>query len=246
MKPSFWTIRTAELGRRMSDTSTFLYLTEPGVPLEIAYRVWVLECFEELILVDTGPPLAEGLQRGLQQIVDVVDALARMGIAADSIETVLLTHLHWDHAANANSFPNAIFYAQQSEIEFYLSAKRQHPAFNRFFSANTNLTSMIESGRIIGLPGNHAFRPGVEVFRVGGHTPGSQMVGVSTEIGYALITGDAIPLFRNFSDSIPSGILSDVSECIAALDMVEKRKPSVIYPGHDIEPAWKIDQRTDS
>ena len=38
--------------------------------------------------------------------------------------------------------------------------------------------------------------------RVGGHTPGSQMVVADTAAGKAILTGDAIPTNRNFVEDI--------------------------------------------
>ena len=54
-----YTIETVEIGRRMADNALFLYLTEPGREIEIAYRLWVLRGPAGVILVDTGPPLAQ-------------------------------------------------------------------------------------------------------------------------------------------------------------------------------------------
>lgn len=235
-----WRIDTVELGRRTAESSLFLYLTDSGVALEIAYRAWVLRCEDECMLIDTGPPLAEAAQRGLHDVRPLGQSLARLGIDAEAITTVLLTHLHWDHAANAASLPRATFYAQRSELDFYRSSRRQHPAFDRFFSAHTDLLGLIEQQRIVGLLESQRFREGIEVFRVGGHTPGSQMIEVATAQGRALIAGDAIPLYRNYAENIPSGILSDLSECIAALDVVRCHDIAVLYPGHDVIPAWRV------
>ena len=235
-----WTIDTVELGQRTAESSMFLHLTDIGVPLQIAYRAWVLRRGDEVVLVDTGPPLREAAQRGLRNVVPLDEGLARLGIDAQSVSAVLLTHLHWDHAANALCLPRAVFHAQQRELAFYRSRKRRHPAFNRFFSADTDLRGLIEQGRIVGLPPRQTFREGIEVFRVGGHTPGSQMVQVQTSYGKALICGDAIPLYRNFSECIPSGILSDLAECIAALTVVRRNGIDMLYPGHDMVPAWPV------
>jgi glyoxylase-like metal-dependent hydrolase (beta-lactamase superfamily II) len=231
-------IDAIEIGRRTADTSIFLYLTEPGVPIEIAYRVWVLRNGSRTILVDTGPATQEGLERGLTQVTGVAAALARTGVDAAHIDTVLLTHLHWDHAANAEHFPDATFFAQRAELDFFNSAARRHPAFNRFYSANTDLATMIDAGRIRPLDGDVEFCPGIRVIRVGGHTPGSQMFCVDTQAGLAVIAGDAIPLCRNYRESIPSGIVCDVGEAIAALERVAQLAPVRIYPGHDTQASF--------
>lgn len=226
-------VQAIEIGRRMAEASAFLYLTDAGKPLEIAYRVWVLRNGSRTILVDTGPPVQEGRQRGLTSVTDITETLAGAGVHAQEIDTVLLTHLHWDHAANAYAFPRARFYAQRAEVDFFNSAIRRHPTFNRFYSAGTDMSTLFAQQRIVSLDGDTEFCPGVRVIKVGGHTPGSQMVCVDTEEGLAVITGDAIPLRRNYEESIPSGILSDVREAVRALERTADLKPAVIYPGHD-------------
>ena len=73
------------------------------------------------------------------------------------------------------------------------------------------------------------------MIRVGGHTPGSQMVLVDTAEGLTVITGDAIPLQRNYIENIPSGIITDAIEAIAALQRVRDLDPESIYTGHDLQ-----------
>jgi glyoxylase-like metal-dependent hydrolase (beta-lactamase superfamily II) len=225
-----------EVGGRRADSALFLYLTDFGVEIEIAYRLWVLRGNGEVTVVDTGPPLEEAHRRGITRVRDIDQALAEVGVRGVDVRTILLTHLHWDHAANAAKFPNAVLYAQRSEIEFFRSEAREHPVMNRFYSHQAYLASLIDQGRIRAIDGDQAIAPGLSAMRVGGHTPGSQMLKVETARGTAVITGDAIPLHRNYIDSIPSGIVVNTLEALAALDRVRKLRPVALYTGHDLQP----------
>lgn len=240
-----WTIQTVEIGRRMADTATFLYLTEPGRAIEIAYRLWVLRGPAGVILVDTGPPLAEAHRRGITNVRELEGALAEAGVDPRSIRTIVLTHLHWDHASNASHFPNATFLAQQREIEFFGSHEREHPCMNRFYSHQDELGTLIASGRIHPIDGDTRIVEGVSAIRVGGHTPGSQMLVVNTDEGRAILTGDAIPLHRNYLENIPSGIVVDVREAIGALERVRASSPDAIYTGHDLAPCLRPEKAKD-
>jgi len=228
-----------EIGRRMADSALFLYLTDFGIEIEIAYRLWVVRSGDRVIVVDTGPPLEEGHRRGLTRVRDIDEALAEVGVTAADVGTLVLTHMHWDHAANAAKFPNAVCSAQRREIEFFQSHAREHPAMNRFFSHQTYLNRLIEEGRIRAIDSDQTIAPGFEALRVGGHTPGSQMLAIDTADGRAVITGDVVPLHRNYIENIPSGIIVDALEAIKALDRVRELQPAVIYTGHDLEPCLR-------
>jgi glyoxylase-like metal-dependent hydrolase (beta-lactamase superfamily II) len=65
------------------------------------------------------------------------------------------------------------------------------------------------------------------------------MLAIDTAEGTAVITGDAIPLHRNYLDGIPSGIVVNTLEAIAALDRVRELRPDAIYTGHDLKPFLK-------
>ena len=234
-----YTVQPVEVGRRKADSALFLYLTDFGIEIEIAYRLWILRGGDELMVVDTGPPLEEAHRRGITRVRDIDTVLAEAGIHGSDVSTIALTHLHWDHAANAAKFPNAIFLAQSREIEFFKSGVREHPSMNRFFSHHAYLRQLIDEGRIKPIDGDSAIAPGIRAIRVGGHTPGSQMLVVDTAEGQAVITGDAIPLRRNYLDNIPSGIVVNAVEAIAALERVRTLRPVAIYTGHDIEPVLR-------
>jgi len=234
-----FTIQPVEVGRRKAESSLFLHHIDFGIEIEIAYRLWILRSASALFVVDTGPPLQEGHRRGLSPVRDLDDVLKEAGIAGADVRTVLLTHLHWDHAANAEKFPNATFLAQRLEIEFFGSRAREHPSMNRFFSHQAYLGKLIEEGRIRPIDGDTAIAPGLTAIRVGGHTPGSQMLVVDTAEGTSVLSGDAIPLHRNYLENIPSGIVVNTVEAIAALDRVRALSPAAIYTGHDLQPCLR-------
>ncbi len=224
-----------EVGGRTADASIFLHMTEQGTTYDIVYRLWVLKSESQLVVVDTAPPLDESHQRGITKVQDLDDAMRPHGFDPKDISLVYLTHLHWDHAANADKFPNATFFAQKKEIDFFKSPMRQHKTFDRYYSHQEYLAGLIDQGRIKPLDGDSNIDKGIDVMRVGGHTPGSQMVVADTAAGKAILTGDAIPTNRNFVEDIPSGIVIDLQEAVNALARVRDMKPAALYTGHDPE-----------
>ncbi|MET4576896.1 N-acyl homoserine lactonase family protein [Ottowia thiooxydans] len=235
-----WRVDVIELARRTAHRSWFFYLSEEQGVQEIAYRAWLLRNGTDCVLVDTGPPLDEAHRRGLRDVVRLDVALSRLGVGLGQIRDVVLTHLHWDHAASADLFPHARFYIQRKEIEFFRGPAHDHPVTARFFSHRKMLSELLESGRVEPVDGKHVLRDGLNLVQVGGHTPGSQIVAVRTSEGLAVITGDAIPLNRNYTDLIPNGILVSVPEAVAALRTVRALQPTEIYTGHDVEPNLRL------
>ena len=76
------------------------------------------------ILVDTGggDPKSENiLLSGHAKTIRNPDerpdkALIKIGIRPEEIDTVILTHLHWDHCYNNHLFPQAEFVVQKKEL----------------------------------------------------------------------------------------------------------------------------------
>jgi glyoxylase-like metal-dependent hydrolase (beta-lactamase superfamily II) len=235
-----WSVEPLELGRRTAHRAWFYYLSDDGSALEIAYRVWLLRSENELILVDTGPPLEEGARRGLRDIRSVDDALLEAGVRTGDIRTVVLTHMHWDHASSADRFTNARFHVQRAELDFFMGIAHDHPVTARFFSHRDMLASLVRSGRVEIVDGDHDLRPGIRLIRVGGHTPGSQIVVVACPGGCEVVAGDAIPLNRNYTDLVPNGIFVNIIDAIAGLRTVRALGPSKVYTGHDVIPSLRL------
>ena len=235
-----FSVTPIRLGGRIAESSLFLHLTDMGRKITIAYRLWVLRSGDRTVLVDTGPPMAEAKRRGITDIHGVRDALRDAGVDAASVDTIVLTHLHWDHASNVSAFPAATFVAQKAEVDFFHNPIREHSCFARFYSDEGALADLLKSGRVQSLDGDAAVEEGIELLHVGGHTPGSQMIRVRTPEGWVILTGDAIPLNRNFLEGIPSGITSNLIESAEVLERVARLQPVAIYTGHDPVQALRV------
>lgn len=81
-------------------------------PAVFPILVFYLKADGSRILIDTGAPNPALLSNVLRQA----------GIGPREIDTVILTHLHFDHCANSELFPRARFFLQRREWDF-----AQHP-----------------------------------------------------------------------------------------------------------------------
>ena len=76
---------------------------EPDAEIAMDYFFWVLRNGGRSIVVDTGFHPDVGERRGRTCLCPPVDALRRIGVEPGSVETVILTHLHYDHTGNVDA-----------------------------------------------------------------------------------------------------------------------------------------------
>lgn len=126
----------------------------------------------------------------------IVDALAEVGVSPDRIDTVIVTHLHFDHAAGLTrmddghpvaTFPNAEILVQRQE---WLDA-----VANRSTMSKTYFPSTVEpiADRVRLLDGDGEVLPGIRVELLPGHTWGMQGVRFRDDRGEIAFPGDLIP-----------------------------------------------------
>lgn len=112
----------------------------------------------------------------------ILDSLSAMGVAPEEIDTVILTHLHNDHAGGATkldedgkavpAFPSARYIVQQHEWDD--ATGRRPELAGMYFEGD--FVPLGEAGRVDLVDGETEVLPGVRVVPTGGHTPGHQMV----------------------------------------------------------------------
>ena len=189
---------------------------------------------EHRILVDTGGShpdsergkIAAPYKRSPEQELDA--ALEAIGVSTRDIEFVILTHLHWDHAANCGLFPQAVIYCQKIEYEGIIDPSIDKKGYD--LDAVINLSYEL-------VDGDKQLFDGISVMLTPGHTPGMQCVVVDTEAGKAVLTGDLVTLRESIEYTPPrfNALLYDDLAAAEAQDSLDKvlAVSSMIFPGHD-------------
>jgi len=209
--------------------------------VERYYYVWAAESEEGFTVVDTGAAPAVAAERKLRDYVSPVEALARLGADRSNIRRVVVTHIHFDHAGGvetfAREFPEAVFYVQRREFDFWTSdpvAKKAPFLAVSDRSAIARLADMEVSGRLKLVDGDLKITPGMELLLAPGHTVGLQTVLVSTAHGPAIIASDCAHVAESFTDDIPSCFITDLVAWMKTYDKLRARASShLIFPGHD-------------
>ena len=96
------------------------------------------------------------------------------------------------------------------------------------------VAKLTNANRIRYLDGDEQIAPGIRVVLGGRHTPGSQVVVVTTSRGEAVICADAVDLYRNAEEGV-IGTYVDLLPALLAIDRISTlaSSPELIIPGHD-------------
>ena len=221
-----------------SSGAFILWMREWEKTLERFYFFWCITGEGGPIVVDCGvsPELAK--QKKLKGYISPVEALQRIDVVASQVPKVIITHMHWDHFGGMQLFPNATFYVQEKEFNFWLKnpiAKR--PVF-QIVADKAAMSFMAElegTDRLVLVNGDQEIMPGIELLLSPGHTPGLQAVAVGVRRGTAILGSDCAHFFRNYAEDWPSALIVDLVGWMRTYDKLRKKASSseMLFPGHD-------------
>jgi glyoxylase-like metal-dependent hydrolase (beta-lactamase superfamily II) len=228
------------------DWSTRLYLYPVGQMTTSAYFLWVLQGRAGPIVIDTGFTHRQARLKGVptDSMRTREALLASVDIDPDSVRCVILTHMHWDHFDLEGAYPQATFWVQRREVEFWTDVAGGDPWFERWISDSfgDDLQVLRAEDRLRIVDGVHEPFPGVRLELVGGHSPGMQIVVVETVGGPFVLANDALTTYRNLREWMPPAYhLCSIQECLDAMRRIreltggDERR---LCPGHDAE-VWQ-------
>jgi len=164
--------------------------------IPLALRCLLIEAPESLILVDTGVGRKEDDRfRDIYGIDNagapsrLEDGIRAAGFEPTDVETVILTHLHFDHAGGATlrrddgslapSFPWAQYVVQEGELAF---SGRRNERIRASYTPE-NIEPITEAGLWHTVSGEVEFTRGVHLIPTPGHTPHHQCIQVESDGG---------------------------------------------------------------
>lgn len=203
------------------------------------YYVWAAISPSTTVIVDAGftPQTAAARGGGREYLRTPMDTLADLGRSADSVEHLVITHLHYDHVGHIPDFPHAEVLVQRAEYDFWSGpmADRGDYAHLSQKSDMDYLAGRLDGGRVRLLDGDFTVVPGVTTHFLGGHTPGIQAVRVKTEAGYVALASDSSHFYENFQTDRPFAIVDHLPSMYLAFDRLRELASSeeLIIPGHD-------------
>jgi glyoxylase-like metal-dependent hydrolase (beta-lactamase superfamily II) len=167
-----------------------------ALPVELSINCFLIDTGDKKILVDAGAGELFGSTSG-----HLVANLRAAGYSPESIDAVLLTHIHGDHSGGLSVggqrvFPNATVYVDRRDPDYWLNAESvsKAPANRKpmFVQAHQTVDPYVRAGKLHRFDGAMELFPGVRSITEYGHTPGSIAYMIESRGEHLLLWGDIV------------------------------------------------------
>jgi glyoxylase-like metal-dependent hydrolase (beta-lactamase superfamily II) len=248
-----YTIRQIQTGWQILDKGLYgTYGKGYGQLVEHPVFAFLLEGSGRKILVDTGMSDTEHSVKyhheGRQDPGQAIhEQLARLGIGLDAIETIIFTHLHWDHCYNLDKFQKARLFVSEREYRFAMDPIPFY--WNSYEAPVLRIGNTFRHRKFNLIQGEEEIVEGIRVFPTPGHSPGHMAVSVETAKGCYVLAGDLVLLRESFDPDkdkgwplTPPGRYYNMVEIWHSMEEVKRRADFILLThepdqlGKDIYP----------
>ena len=193
-----WKVTTIDCGWHIGNKVN-LTPGKDDAPVKLPYLAFLLQDGEKNILIDNGINerfLIDGKAWGGAPAEcgekDVVNSLAKVGLKPSDIDVMLYTHLHNDHAGNAQLFMDTPSYAQYDDFDNLLN-----PCYGETVRRDHDpevIPFLRKTPKLVLIDGDMDLMEGIRLIKTPGHTRGSQSIVVNTTKGLRIFVGDLFHL----------------------------------------------------
>ena len=211
---------------------------DPSEKADLPFVICVARRGKQAVVLDAGyVDTAYGEEWGAAQWVDLPELLKEVGVAAEDVSLVTLSHLHWDHAGGTSRFPNARFVMQRRELAFATTDMPGHKFAEYGFRAEEVLDAvrLRWEGRLDLVDGDvEGYRPGIDLYLTPGHTMGTMTVCLATVKGRICYSSDAVYTYRNIEEERMLGIALLPYETLQSYQKIrDVLRGGKLIPGHE-------------
>lgn len=187
----------AGLGQQQIQQNIARLFQAKNAAIQTAVNAFVVRIGSHLVLIDSGSAECFGPTMGR-----MLANLQAAGFKPEDIDTILLTHMHPDHACGITTpdgkaaFPNATVWASSKDADFWLNSasSARLPEGQRSFvkMAQDAIAPYAATARFKTFKDGDAIVPGISVVPSNGHTPGHSSYLVSSGAEKLLVWGDIV------------------------------------------------------
>jgi glyoxylase-like metal-dependent hydrolase (beta-lactamase superfamily II) len=201
------------------------------------YFVWVATGGGRTFVIDTDFNAEVCEKRKRTFLRCPAQSLIHLGIDANTVADVILTHLHYDHAGNFDRLPKACFYLQERELAYATGRYMHYPRLSHSFEVEDvcGIVRLNYARRVIFHNSDAELAPGLTIHAAGGHSAGLQFVRVKTRRGFVVLASDVSHFYENMASGRPFTTAFHVGEMLEGFDklLALAADESHIIPGHD-------------
>lgn len=221
-------------------------------PVKICLAGFLVRGEGRTIMVDTGMDGIDATYTTADRVRwkhlgpsrNTADLLADFGLVTDDVDTVALTHLHFDHYVNAPLYRRAQFHVPARDWNYVRDPRNEAGCPEVGFPRGPLDWLAGRREHLILAEDRHEIAPGITMHWTGGHSPGHMVVRVPTALGTVIIVGDAFYLFEHIEQNIPLGYRTNLAEVLDGYHWL-RRQNAILLPAHDYElfqrhPSCKI------
>jgi glyoxylase-like metal-dependent hydrolase (beta-lactamase superfamily II) len=166
----------------------------------INFQAFVVKAGPRRIMIDTcvGADRERQFPVFTHMQTTFLQDLQSLGIAPSDVDTVLCTHLHFDHVGwNTRlvdgrwvpTFPKARYLFSRKEYDHW-QMLRDTGGYHGINHLSDSVDPVVEAGLVDFIPNNHQLSEEIRLLPTPGHTPDHVSVYISSQGEQAVITGD--------------------------------------------------------
>ena len=241
-----WKIKLLILGHHTLKKAELMHDCAEDITIDIPITSLAIENDAHKIIVDTGHHdaawVSEHMLPASTAPEEEIEAaiMNAMGWKLEDVDTVINTHLHFDHCGHNNLFKNAKFIVTKTEWEYGFHPQSFHKRLYRTEQFDKRAVNYFDwefvEDRDIEL------YPGLRLLYTPGHTPGHMSVLVRTEEGTVCFAGDVCPMVENLEKNLISNAVACPEQMLESYERI-RISSDFIIPGH--EPSLKQFQSSD-
>ncbi|HRP30412.1 MAG TPA: N-acyl homoserine lactonase family protein [Agriterribacter sp.] len=211
--------------------------------IPVSFHFWLIKTpTGKNVLVDAGcrMDLPNAIEFGLTDYERPDSVLLRLGVPADAVSDIIVSHPHWDHIDGLPLFPKATVWIQREDYAYYTGEAWQKTSPPGGIATRTieYLLYLNMSGKLKLVDGdNQEIMEGITVFTGSKHTYNSQYVLVQSGKNKVVIASDNIWIYENLQKMLPPPSYGTMDPAGYIRNMqrmkMQASDSKFILPGHD-------------